>query len=126
MKGVVISMCIAVVMVVSSIAYSSHMKKVSEELVGINDNIMVCLMKEDYEGAKDELGSLIEYIERNRTMLAAIGDHEEFDKIEMNIAEMAGYINGQEKTDAMSRCRVMDFLFEHLPKNYEMKLENVL
>ena len=49
-----------------------------------------------------------------------------FDKIEMNISEVEGYINGGEQTDAVSHCRVLGFLFEHLPKNYKFKLENIL
>ena len=49
-----------------------------------------------------------------------------FDKIEMNISEVEGYINGEEQTDAVSHCRVLGFLFEHLPKNYKFKLENIL
>ena len=44
----------------------------------------------------------------------------------MNISEVEGYINGGEQTDAISHCRVLGFLFEHLPKNYKFKLENIL
>ena len=65
-------------------------------------------------------------IERADDVLAATGNHEDFDKIEMNISEVEGYINGGEQTDAVSHCRVLGFLFEHLPKNYKFKLENIL
>ncbi len=126
MRGVIVSVIIAAVMISGSILYSIGIRKISEELGSINDGIMICLTDENYEGAKDELIKLIEYLERNSTMLAATGNHEEFNKIEINIYEMSGYINGRQKTDAVSRCKVLDFLFEHIPKNYELKLENIL
>lgn len=106
--------------------YNAHIEHVSEELGRINDSIMVHLTDDNLEGAADEMGQLIEYMERNRVMLAATGDHADFDSIEMNISEMAGYINGGQSTDAVSRCKVLAFMFEHLPKNYELKLENIL
>ena len=80
-----------------------------------------------YESAGDEIEKLVtEFLTKNRTVLAATGNHEDFDKIEMNISEVEGYINGGEQTDAVSHCRVLGFLFEHLPKNYKFKLENIL
>lgn len=126
MKGVIISVCIAVGIVAGGIVYTNHMWKVSEELQEINDEIMECLDREDYDAAAENTEKLTEYLDGNRTVLAATGNHEELDKIEMNISEMSGYIDGRKQTDAVSRCKVLSFLFEHLPKNYEMKLENIL
>ena len=96
MKGVIASAVIAVVIVAGSVAYTNHIDKVSRDLGEINDRVMAFLYDED------------------------------FDKIEMNISEVEGYINGGEQTDAVSHCRVLGFLFEHLPKNYKFKLENIL
>ena len=116
MKGVIASAVIAAVIVAGRVAYTNHIDKVSRELGEINDRVMAFLYDGDYESAGDE----------NRTVLAATGNHEDFDKIEMNISEVEGYINGGEQTDAVSHCRVLGFLFEHLPKNYKFKLENIL
>ena len=113
MKGVIASAVIAVVIVAGSVAYTNHIDKVSRDLGEINDRVMAFL----YDG---------DYLDENRTVLAATGNHEDFDKIEMNISEVEGYINGGEQTDAVSHCRVLGFLFEHLPKNYKFKLENIL
>lgn len=126
MRGVIVSAVIAVAIVAGSVLYSLGIRNISDELISINNGIMICLTDENYDGAKDELIRLIEYLERNSTMLATTGNHEEFNKIEINIYEMSGYINGKQKTDAISRCKVLDFLFNHIPKNYELKLENIL
>lgn len=126
MKGVIASAVIAVIIVAGSAAYTLHIENVSEEMGMINDKIITSLDVGDYERAKEETEKLSEYLDKKRTILAATGNHEELDKIEMNISEMSGYIDGQKKTDALSRCRVLDFLFDHLPNNYKMKLENIL
>lgn len=126
MKGVIISICIAAAIVAGSIAYTSHMGKVSEELGAINDRVMEYLEKQDYESAAGEIKKLSDYLDRKRTVLEATGNHEELDKMEMNISEMLGYTEGEQQTDALSCCKVLSFLFEHLPKNYEVKLENIL
>lgn len=126
MKGVVISAVIAVLLVIGSIAYTSHIERVSEELGDINEKVIEALVSENFDTASQYVSELIEYLDSHHAVLGATGNHEDFDKIEMNISELTEYIDGREKTDALSNCRVLDFLFEHLPKNYEMKLENIL
>lgn len=126
MKGVITSAILAVVIVAGSIIYSSHMKSVSEELGNINDAIMQSLENDRFPEAGERTKELKQYLDDHRTSLATTGNHEDYDKIEMNIAELTEYINGGAKIDAISSCHVLDFLFEHLPKNYELKLENIL
>ena len=126
MKGVIVSLCIAAAIVAGSAAYTSHTKKVSRELSEINAVVMESLENGDYDSAAEEIEKLGGYLEKKRAILSATGNHEELDKIEMNISEMSGYADGQQQTDAIAHCRVLDFLFEHLPKNYELKLGNIL
>ena len=109
MKGVIASAVIAVVIVAGSVAYTNHIDKVSRDLGEINDRVMAFLYDGDYESAGDEIEKLVQYLDENRTVLAATGNHEDFDKIEMNISEVEGYINGGEQTDAVSHCRVLGF-----------------
>ena len=45
---------------------------------------MAFLYDGDYESAGDEIEKLVQYLDENRTVLAATGNHEDFDKIEMN------------------------------------------
>ena len=124
MKGVIASAVIAVVIVAGSVAYTNHIDKVSRELGEINDRVMAFLYDGDYESAGDEIEKLVQYLDENRTVLAATGNHEDFDKIEMNISEVEGYINAGSKQTQFHI--VLGFLFEHLPKNYKFKLENIL
>lgn len=126
MKGVIISAVIAALIVWGSIAYTNHIECVSNELGEMNGSIINALTEENYNEASERVEKLNSYLDSHRAILAATGNHEEIDKIEMNISELTEYIEGEAKTDALSNCRVLDFLFEHLPKNYELKWENVL
>ena len=83
MKGVIASAVIAAVIVAGSVAYTNHIDKVSRELGEINDRVMAFLYDGDYESAGDEIEKLVQYLDENRTVLAATGNHEDFDKIEI-------------------------------------------
>ena len=83
MKGVIASAVIAAVIVAGSVAYTNHIDKVSRELGEINDRVMAYLYDGDYESAGDEIEKLVQYLDENRTVLAATGNHEDFDKIEI-------------------------------------------
>ena len=126
MKSVVISIVIALAIVAGSVAYGNHMHKVSDTLISINDKLIEEIDGENYEQAENVLENAIMYIESNRTMLSAMDNHESIDKIELNIYELYEYIKGEEKTDALSKCRMLGVLYKHLPKDYELKLENIL
>lgn len=126
MKSVVVSVIIAVIVIAGSLFYTRSLEKVSGELIEINKQISERIEAEDYSGANSEIERLSAYLDSRRAVLDAIGDHEEMDNIEMNLSELEEYAKGEKKTDALSRCRVLDFLFEHLPLNYKLKLENIL
>ena len=97
MKGVIASAVIAAVIVAGSVAYTNHIDKVSRELGEINDRVMAFLYDGDYESAGDEIENLVQYLDENRTVLAATGNHEDFDKIEMNISEVEGILTAGSK-----------------------------
>lgn len=126
MKSLVISLVIAITIVGASILYQAHLNSVSKELISKNDKIEESIKKGDYIAAKNLTDESMAYLEKQRTILAATDNHEVLDKIEMNLNELYEYIKGSQETDAMSKCSVLRFLYEHLPKNYELKLENIL
>ncbi len=126
MKSVVISVIIAAVMVAGSLFYTSSLERVSCELNDINTRVSKLLDEDDFSAADSEIEHMKSYLDSRRAVLDATGNHEEIDKIEMNISELSEYTKGEKKTDALSRCRVLSFLFEHLPLNYKLKFENIL
>ncbi len=126
MKGLIISLCIASAIVTGSAVYANHTKSVSAELGKINASVMESLAENDFDGAAAKIDELKEYLDKKRTVLSATDNHEELDKIEMNIAQMSGFTEGGRQIDAAAHCKTLAFLFEHLPKNYELRLGNIL
>ena len=126
MKSFIISLVIAAIMIAGSIVYGNHMTSMSEELVAANNRLTQALEDENYTSAKYTADKISDYLENKRALLAATDNHEVLDKIEIYLEELYSYIEGAHKADALSRCRVLGFLYEHLPKNYELKLENIL
>lgn len=126
MKSVIISALLAAVMVTGAWVYSNRLESVSKTLMEMNEKVAEYLEREEYELASAQINKIKIYLERKHTLLAAMGNHEELDKIEMNISEMEKYTEGRHMTDALSRCQVLDFLFEHMPKNDYVRLENIL
>lgn len=126
MKSVVISIIIAAIVVEGSLIYTRCLEKTSAELMTINEQVSKYLDGDDFSGAESEIEHLKAYLNSRRAVLDAIGNHEDMDKIEMSLYELEEYAKGEKKTDALSRCHVLDFLFEHLPLNYKLKPENIL
>lgn len=126
MRGVVVSSVIAVVILMGGIAYTGLIENVSRELTKINDDLFKFIENEDYLSAGKKADELTECLDKSRTLFDTTGNHEEFDKIEMNIVKLEGYIACGEKIDAVSHCLTVDFLLRHLPKNYRFTLENIL
>ncbi|MGN1116825.1 MAG: DUF4363 family protein, partial [Candidatus Ornithomonoglobus sp.] len=91
-----------------------------------NNKIILALENDDFESADTSISVLYEYIEQYEPFFSAIGNHEEIDNIEMNLAELKAYSAGRLKYDALAKSRSLSFLFGHLPKNSRIKIENIL
>lgn len=126
MKSVIISAILIAIVIWGSAAYTGTLEKVSSELIEINSQISSKLSNDDFNGAMQDIERLEEYIDSKNTFLSAMNNHAELDNIEMNLAELKRYTEGGAHTDAMSKSSVLDFLFAHLPKNYKLRLENIL
>lgn len=126
MKSFITSLIIAAVVIGSSLFYVHHISGISEEMIEENEKVIQSLETEDFDGALKGLNKLTERMDDKRTILAATGNHEELDKIEIYMLEARQYSEENCREDALARCRVLEMLFEHLPKNYRIRLENIL
>lgn len=126
MKSFIISVIIGIFVVLGSMYYTYSIEKVSKELIEDNKKLVLLLKEEDFKGASKLAGDMADYLDKEKIKLAIIMDHSELDKIEMGIAELEGYIEGEIKTDALAKCSMIDVMVRHMPKNYKVKLENVL
>ena len=126
MKSFITSLVIAAFIVAGSIVYGMHIDKISSELVSINTRLTDAIEADNFVQAEEISDEVKSYFTKKRAMLGATDNHEVLDKIEINMQELFSYVEGRQKTDALSRCRVLGYLYEHLPKNYKLKFENIL
>ncbi|MDD6762903.1 MAG: DUF4363 family protein [Clostridiales bacterium] len=126
MRSVIITLIIAVGMVSGSVMYASHLKEQSEMLSEITKDIKDDIINENYSSATDGIKRLDKNVSRFEKFFLATGDHIEIDNIKTNISELKSYTKHKMKGDAMSKIYVLEFLFEHLPHNNQVKIGNIL
>lgn len=126
MKSFIVSIIIAAIVIAGSIMYTHRLETISDELIAINDTVTERIESENYGEADEKIRELDEYLEEQREMLATTGNHQELDNIQIYLAELKRFSADQMKTDALSRCQVLDFLFHHLPQDYRLRIENIL
>lgn len=126
MKSFIVSLIIGITVIAGTVFYTHRIEVVSEKLSKDNKKLIEVLNDEDFEKALELTNNMDDYVNEKKLSLAIIMDHTDLDKIEMGIAELKGYIEGEIKTDALAKCNSLDVMLRHMPKNYKLKIENVL
>lgn len=126
MKSVLVALLILTVIIVGSIIYTNNLDEVSQNLVSKNDKLYTLISEEKFEEASVLLSELDEEINKKRLLLASVIDHTEIDKITLNIAQAKAYVNEKKREDSLSFVSGLDSMFSHIPKNYHVKIENIL
>ena len=126
MKSFITALCIGVFMITGCVLYMFRVEAISKKLVKLNDETVNMIEQDDYEQAQAALTKVFKYLESNTVMLAATGNHEELDQMQIFISQLFEYISEQHKGDALAHCKALKVMFEHLPKDYRIKAENIL
>lgn len=126
MKSFMISLIIAALLLFGGFFYMSRLEKISDDLHEINVGISEALRNEDYELAQSKIPELESAISDYEIFCASWENHEHIDEMESTIAELKIYIENHCRSDALAKSNVLSFLFDHLPKNSRLKLENIL
>lgn len=126
MKSFFTALIIALVIAAGTFFYTHNIEVISEKLLADNRRIITCIKDNEYEEAYELTKNMDEYMNETKISLAVIMDHSDLDKIESGIAELESYILSEIKSDALAKCNALDVLIRHMPKNYKLKIENVL
>lgn len=126
MKSVITACFLSVAVLCGSAAYTYKTDLTTEKMHNINSNITEALENNDFFGAKEKAAELEKYIEESTVILETLGNHEETDKIKMNLSELERFIFGEKRTDALAKCGVLEFLIRHLRESSHLTLENIL
>lgn len=126
MKSFFIALTLAACLTAAGIFSLCRLESASAGLLDENGRVIAALEKDDPRGAARHIALLSEAVEKYEPFFAALGNHEEIDKIEMTLAELRAYAEGGRTPDALAKARSLEFLFGHLPKNSRVLTENIL
>ena len=126
MKSMIAVLVMTAVLAAGGIWYMNKLNDVAEDLSGINDEVREEIENRRYKSASQKIDELYGYLDDEERYFEAFSDHEELDKIRMTLSEREEYTDAGAGTEALAKTNVLEFLFEHLPKNYRLRLENIL
>ncbi len=109
-----------------SILHSYALDKITNSLISQNNMIIEKIYDDSYDTALSQLNRLDEYVDSHHIILAATLDHSILNKIDEYIAEAGGYISECQRSDSLTACFRLSTFLENMPKNYRLKIDNIL
>lgn len=126
MKSFFIALSIFLALILSGAAFDFCLNSTSKELLKSCEEIRVDIEKKKMKEAADKAAELSEYIDSKKPLLSSILDHGSIDEIEKQISELLGFSEQNDLVDAIVSVKKLNHMFEHLPENYSLKLQNIL
>ena len=125
MKSRISALSIAGLLIIGSEVHMHRLETASSELSALNEEIFELILAEDYDRALLAVDSLSRRMNETEMFFGSMGDHAETDNINIAIAELRSYTEEHKRPEAAARCRVLVYLFGHLPENSRLKIENI-
>lgn len=125
MKNVVISLIILFIMVIGITFSVKYLNKVTHDLGKLNDEIEQYITDSNWDKAYN---SSIEYSEKWKDYSKKIKlflDHQEMDKIEMELWKLPQYIKEMTKDEALASVHVLKFLVDHISELEKVNIQNL-
>ncbi len=126
MKSLIVAIIIAFSIILTGVYSTKKLEDMSEYLIEMCDKTNKEIENDNFEKAEEYILEIEDFVEENYTMFASTIDHNEIDKIDMNIDQMKTYVAQGIKADSLSYGNILLGLIEHLPKDHRLKIENVL
>lgn len=126
MKSLILSLVIGALIVWGSTAYTGGLERISNRLANDAAEVRRLINEENFDEALHQIDDMRLFLEQKRTMMEATGKHDEIDEIEISLEELRAYTESGSQSDASARCAAVEFLFRHLPKNFKLRIENIL
>lgn len=126
MKSFIISIVLAFLIIVGGIFHENYLENFSDDLIALNQEIQSLVSEKNFTEAEEKENSLINFWNKNKTVIASTLNHENIDNIETNIAELFAYTKAEKIYETLAKCETLNVLFKHLSDSYTFKAENVL
>ena len=126
MKSLIVALIIAFSIIFTGIYSTRKLENMSSYLIEMCDKTNKEIENDNFEKAEEYIAQIENFVEENYTMFASTIDHNEIDKIDMNIDQMKTYVSYGQKADSLSYGNALLGLIKHLPKDHRLKIENIL
>jgi len=126
MKSFIAAMSILAVLIVGGFAFNYCLNVTSERLLQSCEDINGKVKSGAFEDAYKEAEELSRYIDGKKPLISSILDHGSIDDIEKEISDLLGYTENQDKVNSIVSLKELEHMFEHLPENYSLTLQNIL
>lgn len=126
MKTFWAALVLAAITVFFGTAMNLRLSKISDKLEAYEDAVFSCLTKKDTKSAAENINLLSEYLQKNRTFLAAAVDHKCIDDIELSISELRALCEQSEISASIIKCSGLELMIRRLDANYSLSLKNIL
>lgn len=126
MKSFITAMIIFFLLIFFGIAFNNCLNDVSENLIENAEKISGFIEDGKFDQAGDGAEKLSRYIDEKKPLLSSILDHGNIDEIEKEISGLLAYSEQTDKINAAASVKKLKHMFEHLPENYVLELQNIL
>ena len=125
-KEAIISIVLIIIIIIGNIITQNYAEKTIKTLTSKLDELKIDIEEEKKgKGIDKNMDEIIEKWDRKHVKLAYFIEHNELERIEINLIGMKSYIRDMEKTEAVSKIEETKFLLENLEKKYKIHLENI-
>lgn len=125
-KEAIICIVLIIIIIIGNIITQNYAEKTINTLTEELEKIRIDILDEKKENDIDKnMEEIIEKWDKKHEKLAYFIEHNELERIEINLIGMKSYIRDMEKTEAVSKIEETKFLLENLEKKYKIHLENI-
>ena len=125
-KEAIICIVLIMIIIIGNIITQNYAEKTINTLTEELEKIRIDILDEKKEKDIDKnMEEIIEKWDKKHEKLAYFIEHNELERIEINLIGMKSYIRDMEKTEAVSKIEETKFLLENLEKKYKIHLENI-
>ena len=126
MKTFIVALLVLVIILTGVFIYSDYIKRVDSSLREIIESIEKNADKEEWNTAEKELRKLIDIWKKDEKILAMFNDHEDLDKISLEISDLSESIHHRDTEHTKKAIEKIRVLIERVVKNESMSPENIL
>jgi len=126
MKNVAISFILLVILIITIASSLNYLHKVTDDLGRLNDEIEQYITDSNWDKAYKASMEFTEKWKDYSEKLKLFVDHQELDKIEMELWKLPQYIKEKTKEESLASIHVLKYLVGHLTELEKVNIQNIL